>query len=129
MQSLDIALEGVKAVFIYMLTEGVPKSNGTWEKGIQVVITSGVRDKIGQGMLLSSDCVYKKLDIYLLVYPLGHLLFCISCIVLRQFFGRIGISILMSGAYLLHLMYHGGDVRHRTARRWIISSLFICVAV
>ena len=42
-QSLDIALEGVKAVFIYnMLREGVPKSNGTCEKRIQVVITSGV---------------------------------------------------------------------------------------
>ena len=52
-QSLDIALKGVKAVFIYnMLREGVPKSNGTWEKGIQVVITSGVRDKVGQGMLI-----------------------------------------------------------------------------
>ena len=33
MQSLDIALKGIKAVFIYnMLREGVPKSNGTWEK-------------------------------------------------------------------------------------------------
>ena len=32
MQSLDIALKGIKAVFIYnMLWEGVPKSNGTWE--------------------------------------------------------------------------------------------------
>ena len=42
-QSLDTALKGVKAVFIYnMLREGVPKSNGTWEKRIQVVITSGV---------------------------------------------------------------------------------------
>ena len=30
------------------------------EKGIQVVITSGVRDKVGQGMLLSSDCVYRN---------------------------------------------------------------------
>ena len=60
MQSLDIALKGIKAVFIYnMLREGVPKSNGTWEK-IQVVITSGVRDKVRQGMLLSSNCVYGK---------------------------------------------------------------------
>ena len=48
MQSLDIALKGVMAVCIYdMLREGVPKSNGTWEKRIQVVITSGVRDKVG----------------------------------------------------------------------------------
>ena len=32
-ESLDIALKGVKAVFIYnMLREGVPKSNGTWGK-------------------------------------------------------------------------------------------------
>ena len=47
MQRLDIALKGVEDVFIYnMLREGVPKSNGTWEK---VVITSGVRDKVGQG--------------------------------------------------------------------------------
>ena len=28
------------------MREGVPKSNGIWEKRIQVVITSGVRDKI-----------------------------------------------------------------------------------
>ena len=61
MQRLDIALKGVKAVFIYnVLREGVPKSNGTWEKRIQVVITSGMRDKVGQGMLLSSDCVYRN---------------------------------------------------------------------
>ena len=62
MQSPDIAFKGIKAVFIYMLNlrEGVPKSNGTWEKRIQVVITSGVRDKVGQGMLLSSDCVYRN---------------------------------------------------------------------
>ena len=33
MQSLDIALKGIKAVLIYnMLREGVPKSNSTWEK-------------------------------------------------------------------------------------------------
>ena len=38
MQSLDIAFKGIKAVLIYnMLREGVPKSNGTWEKRIQVV--------------------------------------------------------------------------------------------
>ena len=41
MQRLDIALKGIKSVFIYnMLREGVPKSNGTWEKRVQVVITS-----------------------------------------------------------------------------------------
>ena len=61
MRSLDIALKRIKAVFIYnMLREGVPKSNGTWEKRIQVVITSGVRDKVGQGMLLSTNCVYRN---------------------------------------------------------------------
>ena len=61
MQNLDIALKGIKAVFIYnMLREGVPKSNGTWEKIIQVVITSEVRDKVRQGMLLSSDCVCRN---------------------------------------------------------------------
>ena len=61
MRSLDIALKGIKAVFIYnMLREAVPKSNGTWEKRIQVVITSGVRDKVRQGMLLSSNCVYRN---------------------------------------------------------------------
>ena len=33
MESLDIALKGIKAVFIYnMLREGVSKSNGIWEK-------------------------------------------------------------------------------------------------
>ena len=47
---------------------------------------------------------------FLLVYPLSHLLFYISCIVLRHFFSRIGISILMSVAYWLHLRYSGGDV-------------------
>ncbi len=67
-QNLDIALKGVKAVFIYnMLREGVPKSNGTWEKRIQVVITSGLRDKVEQGMLLSSDCVYRN-DIFICWY-------------------------------------------------------------
>ena len=64
MQSLDIAfIKEIKAVFIYnMLREGVPKSNGTWEKRMQVVITgtSGVRDKVRQGMLLSSNCVYRN---------------------------------------------------------------------
>ena len=49
MQSLDIALKGIKAVLVYtVLREGVPKSNGTWEKRIQVVITSGMRDKVRQ---------------------------------------------------------------------------------
>ena len=59
MESLDIALKGSKAASIYsMLREGVPKSNGIWEKKrIQVVVISGVRDKVRQGMLLSSDCV------------------------------------------------------------------------
>ena len=58
MESLDIALKRIKAVFIYnMLREGVSKSNGIWEKRIQVVVTSGVRDNVRQGMLLSSDCV------------------------------------------------------------------------
>ena len=33
MESMNIALKGIKAVFIYnMLREGVPKSNGIWEK-------------------------------------------------------------------------------------------------
>ena len=58
MESLDIALKGIKAVFIYnMLGEGVLKSNGIWEKRIQVLVTSGMRDKVRQGMLLSSECV------------------------------------------------------------------------
>ena len=49
MQSLDIALKGIKAVFMYnMLREGVPKSNGIWGKRIQVVVTSGMRDKVRQ---------------------------------------------------------------------------------
>ena len=62
MQSLDIALKGIKAVCIYnMLRDGVLKSNGTWEKRIQVVVTSGVRDKeVRQGMLLSSNSVYRN---------------------------------------------------------------------
>ena len=61
MQSLYIAFKGIKAVLIYnMLREGVPKSNGTWEKRIKVVITSGVMDQVRQGMFLSSDCVYRN---------------------------------------------------------------------
>ena len=52
-----------------MLREGVPKSNGTWKKRIQVVITSGVRGKVRQGMLLSSNRVYRnEIFIYLLVH-------------------------------------------------------------
>ena len=52
MESLDIALKGIKAVFTYnMLREGVPKSNGIWEKRIQVVVTSGVRDKVRRGIV------------------------------------------------------------------------------
>ena len=48
----------------------------------------------------------------LLVYPLSHLLFCKACIVFHKFFCRIGISILTSGAYLVHLRYYGGDRGH-----------------
>ena len=56
MQSLDIVLKRIKAVLIYnMLREGVPKYNGTWEKRIQVVITSGMWEKGRQGMLFSSN--------------------------------------------------------------------------
>ena len=70
MQSLDIALKGIKAVFIYnMLREGVPNSNSTWEKRIQVVVTSGVRDKVRQGMLLSSNYVYMN-EIFICWYRL-----------------------------------------------------------
>ena len=40
MISQDIALKGIKAIFIYnMLRERVAKSNGIWEKRIQVVVT------------------------------------------------------------------------------------------
>ena len=49
---------------------------------------------------------------FLLVYPLNHLLFCIACIVLHHFSCLIGISILMSGVYWLHLRYYGGDGGH-----------------
>ena len=56
MQSLDIALKGIKAVLIYNIIEG-ERSKVEWEKRIQVVITSGVRDKVRQGMLFSSNCV------------------------------------------------------------------------
>ena len=38
MESLDIALKGIKAVFIYnKLKEGVPKSNGISEKIIYIL--------------------------------------------------------------------------------------------
>ena len=60
MQSLDIALKGIKAVLSYMLREGVPKANGTWGKRIQVLITSGVKDNVREGMLFSSNCVYRN---------------------------------------------------------------------
>ena len=81
-----------------MLREGVPKSNGIWGKRMQVVVTSGVRDKVRRGMLLSSDCL-KELYIYVQVYPLGHLIFCIKCIVFHLFYGLLGISSLKTGAY------------------------------
>ena len=38
-------------------------------KKIQVVITSGVRDNVRQGMLLSSNCVYRK-EIFICWYTL-----------------------------------------------------------
>ena len=61
MQSLDITHKGINAVLIYnMLREGVPKSNGTWKKELQMTITSGVRDTVRQGMLFSSNCVYRN---------------------------------------------------------------------
>ena len=51
---MHVNINALMAVFIYnMLREGVPKSNGTWEKRIQVVITFGVREKVRQGMLFS----------------------------------------------------------------------------
>ena len=71
MQSLDIALKGIKALLFYnTLREGVPKLNGTWEKRIQlqVVITSGVRDKVRQGMLFSSNCVYRNKMFFTLIH-------------------------------------------------------------
>ena len=72
MQSLDIALKGIKAVCIYdMLREGVPKSNGTWKKRIQVVVTSGVWDKVRQGMLFSGNCVYRN-DLLFKCWVLVH---------------------------------------------------------
>ena len=61
MQSLDIALKGIKPVCIYdMLREGVLKSNVLGEKRIQVVVTSGVLDKVRQGMLLFGNSVYRN---------------------------------------------------------------------
>ena len=58
MQRLDIVLK-CNAVLIYiLLKEAVPKSNCTWGKRIQVVVTYGLRDKIRQGMLFSNDYVY-----------------------------------------------------------------------
>ena len=60
MQSMDIVLKCIKAVSIYnMLGEGVPKSNGTWGK-IQVVITSGGRDEVRQGILFYSNYIYRN---------------------------------------------------------------------
>ena len=57
MQSVDIALKN-QGCFIYnMLREGVPKSNGTLKKNTMVII-SGVRDKVRQGILFSSNCIY-----------------------------------------------------------------------
>ena len=43
-----------------MLTEVVPKSNGIWEKRIRVVIISGMTNKVRQGMLFSSKCIYRN---------------------------------------------------------------------
>ena len=43
-----------------MLREEVPKSKDTLEKRMQVVITSGVSDKLRRAMLFSSNCVYRN---------------------------------------------------------------------
>ena len=58
---------------------------------------------------------------FLLVYPLGHVLFCIACIVLHHFFCRNGITILMSGAYWLHMRCYGGDGGHLTACSTLVT--------
>ena len=50
---------------------------GKLKKRIQVVITSGMRDMIRQGMLFSSNCVYRNK----IIMFAGHLLFYISCTV------------------------------------------------
>ena len=59
---------------------GSSKVEWYFGKEITSGITSGMRDKVRQGTLFSSNCVYKNM-ICLLVYHLGHLLFYISCIV------------------------------------------------
>ena len=44
---MDIVLKCIQAVLMYkVLRHGVPKSNGTFEKRIHVVVTSGLRDNI-----------------------------------------------------------------------------------
>ena len=58
MESLEILLLKESRLFLFTTfggREGVPNSHGTWERGIQVVVTSEMRDKVRQGLLLSSD--------------------------------------------------------------------------
>ena len=55
MQSVNIVRKHIQTVLLYnVLREGVTKSNGTLEKRIQVVVTSGVRDKERCDLVLCS---------------------------------------------------------------------------
>ena len=58
MHSLDIALKGIKAVLVTTCCGRKLRSGMVLGKKIQVVFTSGVRDKVRQRMLFSSNCVY-----------------------------------------------------------------------
>ena len=58
MQNLDIVLKCVQAVLIYLIEGGSSKIKWYLEK-IQLVISSEIRYKVRQGMLLFSNYVYK----------------------------------------------------------------------
>ena len=77
-----------------MLREEVPKSNDTLEKRMQVVITSGVSDKLRQAMLFSSNCVYRNKFFF---FWYTHLAICYF--IYHALFSVISSAEYGSGAY------------------------------
>ena len=123
MQSVDIVLKRIKAILIYnMLREGVPKSNGTWENN-----TSGYI-YLERGIWLDKECSF-------LVPVFTRIRFVFAGIPTRP----IGLAYFLWSDRDLHpnvwsilVTLEVLWLRCRTyqaARRWIISSWFICMKV
>ena len=112
-----------------MLREGVPKSNGSWEKRIQVVITSGVRDKVRPGMLLSRDCIYRNKICFTGIpskpFVILYIMHSFASFLVsdRDLYPNVwSISVTLEVLWWRCRTY-------QPARHWIISSWFICVKV